>query len=267
MFKIDMLFSQQTNKGGASPDQVKVGGWSEGWYVDADQAGARAVLSALCPSRAALLTSSARIVGQRVRQVGGGSQTAGQVFPGTAVGLADVPQMALEISCGAVGKANVRHFRMRGVADARVVEGAYVASDAAVFAFNSYKTAVDQLSLRFKGLKLDNPRANVISVDTTGNVVTATDFVVTLGQNVKTIRVKGANGRAASGIFPVIARTDNTHFQLGNWKAGASTGGSVRLNEIDYFLADGDNFFIEGVTLQKVGRPFHQFRGRRSTRH
>lgn len=266
MFKIDMLFQQQTNKNNSTSTGVRVAGWSEGFYIDVTEPNARIALDTLCQRRAGLLTNAGAIVGQRVRQVGGGSSSGQKNFPGTVDQLADIPNMALKVAAGGVNVANVRHWDMPGLADARVIEGAYQPSSAATFAFNTFKNVVGALQLRFKCQDLAATKGQVVSVDAAGNIVFATPVVFSMGDEVSAVRVRDPLGSAVPGRFIIIGVTDTTHYKIAGWPAVVGHGGDFRKVVTIYPLIDSNNMYIVDVAARKVGRVFRPYRGRRSTR-
>jgi len=159
--KVDLLFQQSTNRAGGSGDPVRVAGWSEGWFTDLSITAARAAVDQLAGARSALLSQSAAIVGQRYRVVGGGSSTDNKLFPGQNPTLADLPAISLLCTVGAVGAPNVRRFDLRGVCDARVVEGEYVPSSHYTSMLTLFGNLLASGGWKFKGRVLTNPKAAI----------------------------------------------------------------------------------------------------------
>ncbi len=266
MIFCSMLFALSTNKAGASAAQVRAGGWSEGWYQDTDPNTAKANFQTLCIARATLLPTSGSIVGQRYHVVDGASSTGNIVFPGSSGILCDVPQMALQMSCLGVGTLNNRKWRVRGIPDARVVEGEYVGSQQFDGGIKTYFDTLGQLGFKFKAKDLAAARGEVLTIDNAGNVVMGTPITLTPGDKVDALRILDDAGNAISGTFTVQTVTSGNVFKLGNWPAKAGHAGKLRKSATIYPNVDSSSCRIVLVTVNKVGKSFFQYHGRRSNR-
>jgi len=264
--KIDLLFQQSTNKAGGSEDQVRVAGWSEGWYTDLSITSARAAVDTLAGARSALLTSSAAIVGQRYRVVGGGSSTDNKIFPGSNPTLSDLPSIGLLCTVAAVGAPNVRRFALRGIPDARAVEGEYVPSSGFTTALSNFGDVLGNGNWKFKGRVLTNPKVEILSIAVDGTVISKSAIALAAGDKVRLLNVRDDNGANQSGQYIVDTWTNGTHWKILGYEGAIAHRGFARLDETFNFTVLLGSFERGRVVTHKVGRPFFQFRGRRSTR-
>jgi len=266
VIKVDMLFRQQTNKAGVSGRGSRIGGWSEGWYWDGTIEDLPASLSFLCQKRAAMLTTAAQIVGQRIRVIGGGSSTNNLVFPGTQDIAGDLPQIALNCTAAAVNKPNVRHFQLRGIADARTTEGEYEPSTLMTSAFNAYKAALAVNQWCFLGRDLTKTKYKVLSISEAGVVVV--EGVITIANNsfIRLLDAESIDGENISGRYYVATGVTSNTFTIPGWKGGESGIGTVRVDDSVVCRIDDTRTQLGRLTIHKVGRDFFQFVGRRSAR-
>jgi hypothetical protein len=261
--KVDLLFHASTNKAGGSPDQVRTAGWSEGWYTDKDINAARISVDFLCRARASFLTNSAAIIGQRYRVVGGGSSTDNRQYPGSGTGLADLPAMAILASIGTAGGPNVRRFALRGLADARAVEGEFIPSQQMTAALTWFATLLGNEQFKFKARVLTNVKGQIDSITTGGVVVMKDPVTLSIGDRVRFLRVTDVNGQSQSGVYLVTAAADSTHFTVAGYTGAASISGFARKEQTAYYACLSSSFQRGRVITHKVGRGFFQFRGRR----
>jgi len=271
VFKATMLITLNTNQTGASLN-TRVGGWSESWYTD--RTGPDLLprdFNRLGRLRAALLPNGARIIGQRYQQVDpkGSSSTGSIVFPGTAGIACDIPAMSLFYRARGQGVLNQRPLYIRGIPDARVVEGEYSPS-------NTYTQA---LTAFFNGLALWRFRARSLVADATP-FLTIQQSAPTVGTYITTIantwavdnivQISGVlvNGRKVEGQFRVSAVSTPQTGTFENWTAGNGTGGKGFFKSTFYPLVEPTSLDPNSgrIVTKKVGRPFGQFRGRASAR-
>jgi len=267
MYKCTMLM-QLTTGGGEATALARIGGWSESWYWAGTVQNMPSAFNLLCQRRAAMLPSFAAVVGQRYQQVVPhvtSSQVANVTFPGTAANLPDVPQMSILVKCGAQsGVPNVRQWAMRGLPDARVVNGEYVPSVNFTAAFEAFK---DQLQLfNFRGVNLQADQAQINFVDASGNINLLSPLTVAEGAVVQVIKTMNSESRLVGGRFQVDAGPTTTVIPVKQWNLGLTEGGTVRIYEIIYPQVNKATTNLGRITVRKVGRPFFSFRGRRSNR-
>lgn len=265
--KCTALFQLATNVSDPTATQRRLGGWSESIYSTQNDANFVQILfQNWCQSRAALLPAGAAVVGQRYQKVdpAGISSTSARVYPGTAGTQADIPQMCLNMRAQGVGVRNIRGIQLRGIPDARVVEGEYSPSAA----FEAALTALYNrfFDFNFRGRNLDSAQAPIFSIDVNGVYFTTVDNVFQLNNIIRVLRTTDSNKEQVGGRFRVSAVTSTRSGTLFGWNLGNCTGGRMRVEEIIYpgFLSGGISGRI--ITSKKVGRPFKQYRGRASRR-
>lgn len=274
--KCTILFNLVTG-GAAGQTLQRQGGWTESLYADQptiDQIrqnffgqGGNPLFGniALCPARAALLPTGAQIVGQRIQQVDpvGPTTSTGFVYPGGSGLATDVPQMGLLTTLPAVNVRNVRRWIIRGIPDARVVNGEY--SPAAQFS-NDISTFFTVLGAwNFRALDLNAVGVDIINIDATGKVTSNGNSPFVQFDVIQLNRVQTGNGTVLSGKFQVATiGPNNNNFTLGNWTFGLCTGGRARKIAFIYPFIDAARIAINRVVVKKVGVPSIRFRGRRS---
>lgn len=274
-FKVTLLFNLVTG-GGPGQTLQRQGGWTESLY--ADQANIQIVknnlfgiqggLNPIFPitqTRAALLPTGAQIVGQRIQQVEpvGPTTSFGAVYPGGAGLAQDVPQMSLLIVVPGLGVRNTRRWILRGMPDARVVNGEYSPAAQWTADFNSFTQSLGNWN--FRALNLDAAAVDITSISSAGAVVTNGNSPFAQFAVLKIMRVQDAGGNNVSGKFTVATVGPNANnFTLANWTAGNCTGGRARVLQYIYPFIDTANVAINRTVVKKVGVPSIRYRGRRS---
>ncbi len=278
-FKFTMLFQLATNVSDPTAVARRLGGWSESWYWEGlslqdlftfafgGQIGVGEGITGLCPIRAGMLPFGAALVGQRIQQVDpvGQSQSLSRNFPGTAATAADVPQMGLLCTIPGKNVKNIRRTILRGIPDARVVEGEFSPSQFFLANLNLFFDAL--INWKFRGVDLSQPNLPVLTIDATGVIqMGALSAGFAVNDQVKVLRSRDANDAPIGGVFMIESIPSATSIKVRNWTAGACTGGAVRKHAFVYPQVDGDNCSIGRIVTKRVGRPFTQYRGRRSVR-
>lgn len=272
--KMTIIMQLSTNVSDPTKVVRRIGGWTESWYypglsIPAALAAAKNPIGdwggGLLSYRAALLPLGGAIVGMRFQLVNpvGPSQSISEILPGTATTQADIPQMALLCRVPAVGANNIRPLILRGIPDARVVEGEYLPSQA--FS-NDLVSFFQSLSgWQFRGRDLSNPGSKIISIAAGGNFITeaATGFAPM--QMVRILRSQDEFGDFVSGRFQVDTIGPGTNQgHLLNWGSASVSGGTIRPDGIVFLNVDSKNIGIGRIITRRVGRPSIQYRGRRS---
>lgn len=270
-WKYTMIFNSSTNVSGGSVGQ-RTGGWSEGLYsanAPTAEIGAgtyRSVFEELCSLRARLLPTGFAVVGQRYQQIDpiGGSATGGFNAPGSAGIQADVPQMALFLRLTAAETPNIKPLTLRGLPDARVVEGEYKPESTFTAALQAF---VNKLNIwRFKGRDLTQTPVAITSIDANGLATLDPGNPFVPDDYVRVLRTTDINGDRQGGRFRVIAPITTSTVTLQGWDLGECHGGKMRLDLTIYPLIGAQTANVLRVIVRKVGRPFGQYRGRASTR-
>jgi hypothetical protein len=264
--KCTALFQLATNTSDPTAVARRLGGWSESYYRPDADIGSTLItnFNTLCQRRAALLPSGAVIVGQRFQVVNpaGTSQTAARRYPGTAGTQADVPQMALLCRAPAQSAANIRPLILRGIPDARVVEGEYSPSSGFTTAIESFFSWLSA-NWQFHGRDLSANTVPIYSIDALGVATLEANTTAVLGSMVRVLRTTDVNKDQVGGRFRVSAAASSTQITLQGWTLGACKGGRLRV-DADTYLTIGSPISISRVITRRVGRPFEQYRGRQS---
>lgn len=275
-WKITMLLQQATGLGaGGPPGQQHLGGWSESVYsIASNIAEVRNMLYnpgvwglGLCPARAVLMSGGGQIVGTRIASVlprTGRTQTSGRSFIPPFSAQTDVPQMALMCTVGAVGSPNTRRFTLRGIPDNMVTFGEYnpttLYRDWVLAYFNELR------NWSFVGQDLAQPFLQVNSISATGTVLLAAPRPPGFGGLLKfsQLLIPGT-GIKIGGRFKIATVGPGANeFDLLNYPGPATTGGTVQMIVYSIYPMDGANATADRAAVRKVGRPFGQYRGRRS---
>jgi len=266
--KCTMLIQQNT--GGGAGQLVRVGGWSESWYSQITGTELISRFNSLCQVRAAMLSPDARIIGQRYQQVEPevtSSQVASVTFPGTSGTAGDVPQMSVLVKVVAQApNPNIRQWAIRGVPDARVVNGEFVPSIQWTQSFNTFQSTLQGLAFRFRGRDLLASQGAINFIDATGEVWMNSPITTSDGTLVQVIKAMNEDGRQVGGTFQVMGSPTSTNLNLRNYNLGLLQGGRLRVVTFIYPLVESGLTSLGRVTVRKVGRPFFSFRGRRSNR-
>jgi hypothetical protein len=275
-FKISLLFQDGTGSAAGGPQPFShLGGWSETcYYVGSDIDYVRALLFTngpwgieLAGARANLLPSSASIIGARIGTWNpkiGRSQTLKIARPGQSGFVTDVPQMALQCTVPGLGVTNIRRFALRGIPDGLVAWGELVPGVSTGPAMLTYFASL--ANFYFAGQDFLQPVFAIIGIDANGVMTTtaATNFQV--GDKVK---ITGGT-QTGTGLFVNLVATvtavagGGTQITLQDWLDGACTGGTVRKYLIILHGMSAAGASVDRVVVRKVGRPFEQYRGRRS---
>lgn len=274
--KMTIIFQLATNVSDPTRVVRRIGGWTESFYypgnsIPATIAAAKGPLgdwgNSLLSYRAGLLPSGAAIIGQRFQLVNpaGRSQSISDTFPGTAGIQADIPQMALLCRCPAMNANNIRQLILRGIPDARVVEGEYSPSQAFEASLHLFFSAL--AGWQFRGRDLSNPGSKIISIAAGGNFVTEGPTGFAPSTMVRVLRAMLPNGDFLGGRYLVdtVGPGVNQGHIL-NWGANSVSGGTIRPDGIVFVPFDTANITVGRIITRRVGRPFIQYRGRRSKR-
>jgi hypothetical protein len=263
-WKFTMLLQMNTDPVGGLAS-VRVGGWSESLYQNNAGPTNRANFLRLCQARAALLPTTASVIGQRYQQVDpvGASSTGAMRYPGDVTTLAtDVPQVTLLCRAPSTETTNIRPLMLRCIPDGIVIGGEYSPNAQFRSALANYFQELGFWKFRARDLQAQS--VPIIDIDALGNVNTDQPITLTVNETVQILRTTG--GTVSGGRFSIKAVTDTFNFQLRNWKGGATEGGRLRLISIIYPRIDSNNVAVSRIIVRKVGRGFFQYRGRASKR-
>jgi hypothetical protein len=271
--KVTILIQQATAISTPNSPIHRIGGWSESWYYPGTDVNAAISFFNLMPAptwcldRAALLPYGASIVGQRFQLVApsvGPAQSTAAQFPGNG-GEGDQPSAALLLKFPSVGSPNIRRVILRGLPDIDVTEGEYTPSSYFQSALQVWIQACGTLLMR--GRDLTQPTTRIITVTSAGVVTTETPTTFAAGQMVRVLKSRDTGGNLRGGRFQVVQTGPLVNqFTLLNWPYSGTTGGTVRLDAIVYPQVSTNGVTVSRVITRRVGRPFVQYRGRRSRR-
>ncbi len=277
-FKVTLLFQQGTGAAAGQPTLAShIGGWSESVYTSNPSITAvrTAILGdpvlggGLAPLRAQLLPASGSVVGYRIAQVlprVGKAQTQSVVFPGSPSRETDVPQMALQCSINSASTNNVRRFSIRGVPDDQVIDGEFAPDAGYQTRLSFYATELS--NWQFLGQDLTVPFLPVTSIDVTGLVIMAAPPGYLVGDTVqfRNVRIQATGQLVSFKAKVTVAPIGGVTFTITPPPLLAMAFGEVRKVAFALFTMDGNSFQVARVAVRKVGRPFGQYRGRRSRR-
>jgi len=244
------------------------GGWTESLYFGNINASTRSSFNTWCQRRAGLLPNFAVIRGQRFQQVDpvGAAQTASVNFPGqsNAAFAQDIPQVSLLLRLRATGVNNVRSYRVACLPDVMVTRGEFNPDFEYRALVNSFLAETN--GWWFRGDDLTLPRVLIKTVSSAGVMEFASDIALAVNDQVKVTNTFDAFGKPVSGIFRVNNATSLRIVNLANWNAGACTNGSAKKYSPIYPVITDALNSISRIVVRKIGRPFEQYRGRRSKR-
>jgi len=261
--KYTFLFQLSTNATKPNEKVHRIGGWSETWY-DEPSTNFAVIAANWSARRAPLLPQGAAIIGCRIQQVEpvAGAQTIALSFPGQAANSADIPQMALQCKATGIGTRNIRTFTLRGIPDGQVTEGEYTPVGGFDTALANFFKYLKGSSWNFRGRDLSQVAHPIVGIANTGVITFSEPHGMIVGDYVRILRTTLANGRQFGGRFFVATVNTPTTMAITGWTQGDTVGGKGRKDGIVFpqvELAVQDR-----VITRRVGRPFIQYRGRRS---
>jgi hypothetical protein len=252
-----------------------IAGWSEYFYFYTDSV--IDLLSALrtgfgglpayLPARAALLPPSGQIVGVRLYQGGAGKgQSYGFSYPGQAGLEQDFPQSALLCKTGPPGVAVSRRFTLRCIPDDVVQGGEFTPSPGYANAVANYFQAL--YNFTFRAFDPTAATAGIFNISAAGVITTTIAVQPFLVNQIVTItRTLDGNQlfHKFQGVVTSVGPAQN-QFTVSGWTFGACTGGTVSLKSKLHYSMNPSVSAVSRIVVRKVGRPFEQYRGRRSKR-
>jgi len=271
-FKCSLLFAVTTSPEDLVRAAPHSGGWSEShWRTNSSNIVDDFIIP-LAQYRALMLPSFASIIGYRVESftisgnklLPGGSTSGRFLFPGGAGVTMNIPQDSLQFSANVAGQPNSVRFNARCLPDDQVSRGEYQPTPAFRTAVQNY---TDQLRTAVWGtvfVDKSQPTARVNKI--VGNVVTLSAPIGAVAGTsyVKLLRVYDDFGRPVKGSFlaTAVAGNDVTLQSLSGHDLIIPSG----LARVDVLLQGAyAGINPTRAVSRKIGRPFEQYRGRRST--
>ena len=247
------------------------GGWSETlWWIGSDAP--NVVLRDWANKRAPMLTRTCRIVGARVQTftrvgnllVAGGTSAVGLSKQGNPATDPDLPQVSLSLKAQAFGAPNTRRFVLRGMPDEVMKQGEFQPDSNFLRACTEYRNFLAASSWAFPGRDLSKPTVNIVSIIT--SVLKLTDATLfNVGDYVRLLKVKDLTGKSITGVYRVSVKAGND-LTLENFDGTVVTK-NVGKARVDYTAVYPIGTVELGrASVKKIGRPFEQYRGRRSKR-
>jgi hypothetical protein len=271
-YRYDMLFQMTTAPTQASKAIAHTAGWSESHWRQDSLPQTDDKLQRLLNARAAMLPKQAGMVGLRIGQftLQGNRLLPGQTSirkflkPGQQGYSCDVPQMALELG-GSTSGINSSKFAVRGMPDNQVVNGEYSPTDAWDQRLQEYINALEAQGWQMVGRVLTNQTYRINSISISGGCTLGVAVPWANGAQIRLLRCNDLNGFPVNGVYQADQVAGST-FLLKNWPANVAVQdkGSARVDAIDFFTFV--DIEVSRVVVRKVGRPFEQYRGRRSKR-
>lgn len=251
--------------------RAHTGGWSESFWTTLNPVGFEPAWLTQQTKRALLLPSSAAIVGFRTQQytiagnklLPGGSTSGRQNMPGALGSSADLPQVALMLNAAANGAPNNARMILRGMPDPVMVGGEY--QPAPFFSALVTQFCNSMIGFNFGFIGRDLSQASVRVLKIANNVITVDQLPGTglaVGDFIRFHRVYDSGGNPVKGDYVVSTIAGNDITVAGLAVVVTKPSGTLRRDLLTY-LPFGNLYPVRAV-VKKVGRPFEQYRGRRS---
>jgi len=269
--KCSLLFDVTTSPKNRTVSSAHSGGWSESHW-DSSSSVPLAAITALAQRRAQILSPLASVIGYRTevftissnKLLPGGTSSGRFQYPGTGGSGLNVPQDALQISLPAVAATNVSRSSLRGMADDVIDQGEYTPTVAFANAMQAFLNELFNSNWGFIGRVKSNPVARVQKITDLG--------VVTLSANIggaantdylRLNRVYDNQGFPVKGSFLITNIAGNVYTLAGyTGQVVDAPSGTARIDAVNWFGYGHGS--VSRAVSRKVGRPFEQYRGRRS---
>lgn len=270
--KYTFLFQFQTDPAPGSNQNSRVAGWSESHWRTADDL-VDPSLDPIAGMRAALLPADSRIIGWRAVNYDLSQakliQTSVRIggcnlqFGAGAIAQ-DVPQMALQMRGTVSGlDTNVATFDIRGIPDAKVVGGAYTATDPFDTALKNWQKQLAGFSWGFVGIDKTQKKVRVLAL-AAGVLKVASGSGIVVNDTITFYRTTLDGGKKLTGKYLVTAATDPTFTLQGIDPTATITKPNGACRRLILKFLDYASIQTVGVRTHKVGRPFFRYRGRKS---
>lgn len=269
--KITYIFDYSSEPADTAAAASHKGGWSETLWLP----GSTPELDKcrrIASQRTRLLPETVRIIGYRQQLytiVAGQFQAGGANmvllgFRGRVGYRPDLPQVSLSLKASAFNATNTRRFTLRGIPDEQMENGEYQPTPAYDNNVTLYGQDLVDEGFAFPGRKLDEPFSDVKEiVNSKLKVVGATTF--NEGDRVLLKGVRDVNGDPVVGQF-VVTGVAAGQFTLGNMDPNIVVGQKGRVCKVINALFSISQVETGRAVVRKIGRPFEQYRGRRSKR-
>lgn len=284
-----LFFGVTTNPNDRNAASPHSGGWSESIYLIGNAFADIGFLMQWANTRATLLAGECSVIGYRQqmftvtgnKMLPGGAGSGTLNYPGNYPNDLDVPQASLMCNLQVATQPQTIRQRLAGMPDSMVTYGEYQPTDAYKGSVTKYLNFLsNKLALAFTigavTHDLTQPSVRLLSINpvagaTTATVITDAPTGTIPGGWIRFHRVRDVAGLPVSGSFVVTQTAALANGQQTYTIAGYLSGQTVVAPN---GLARNDvlviNPLMSGkpnrVVVRKVGRPFVQYRGRRSKR-
>lgn len=258
----------------------RIAGFSESFYspLAVDSTTLQTQWTALCNKRAALMAKNVSIIGGRYQTVDpvGPTRNFDNQFPPSSTAANDLPGVALQWTVRSTNSANQRSVIIRGVPDARIINGEYFGSDAYNAAIRAYFVEL-MANWQFRTINRTLLPAKIISINDDGLVTCATPHGLLAGDHANVMSAIMTGGRKVSAEIVVITVPSTTTFTTFVPRRTSdtpipsiygTTRGRVRKLLIEYhnMTITNQEMIDPTATHRKAGSPFRKFRGRRTAK-
>lgn len=269
--RLTMIFQLTTTPTNLARAHQHIGGWSESVWTNLNPSAYTPLFITVQQRRANLLPASAALVGLRSQSftisgnklLPGGAASSRVNLPGNASFVTDLPQVSLLLDAQAAGAPNSSRLTLRGMPDSIMIGGEYQPTPAFAGAVTLFCNSLVGLNFGFVGrdlaqasVRVNKIAANVVTVD----AIPGTGLAV--GDYIRFHRVTDDNGNPVKGAFVVTGIAGNLLTVQGLDATLTTPSGTLRRDLLQMF-GFGPITPIRAV-VKKVGRPFEQYRGRRS---
>jgi len=238
-------------------------GWSETWYMQANEQTVIDRADALSKRRTGFLTRAASINATRIQLVGGRAKLLRTVYVGVLGADQDIPQMALSAKVAGQGVTNQKPFQIRGIPDGNVTGGEFAPTQGFLNSFNAYGDSLFAGSWRFKGVDLSAPAVDIVSISDAGVFQLSAPLTFDVGSFITLLRCRNTEGVSVRGNFYVSVKVNAQNGTFLGWTGGTvNLKGKARVRSVIYPLVAKDSLESIQITTRKVGRPFNLYHGR-----
>lgn len=269
--RLTNIFQIATNPANLAKARVHTAGWSETFWTQLNPSAFNDLWFKQQQKRALLLPSTGSIVGFRTQEftisgnklLPGGSSSGRQNLPGATPLSTDLPQVALMFSTEAQNAPNSSRMILRGMPDSIMLNGEYQPTAGFSALVTAFVNSMIGFNFGFVGRDLSQASVRVLKI--AANVITVDGIPGTglaVGDFVRLHRVYGSDGNPVKGAFPITAIAGNDLTVAGLAAVVNAPSGTLRRDQLMYMAFA--NLIPVRAVVKKVGRPFEQYRGRRS---
>ena len=276
--KIVILFQQTTTFQPPEPSVnystiQRTAGWSESLYGPDSVSATIALLKGprapgvfpLLEARSNLLCNQASIIGARLYSGGAGK---GQLLAASlngSNGESDQPGASVHVSATSNATGQSRRWLLRGQPDNDIVNGEWNPDDQTVTRYQEYFASLAGLGWM---AQVNTGQQTIFDIAPSG-LVTATAALGFAVGNIVTIKNTTIvdSSRRIGGRYKVqTIGPGNNELTLKDWPDVYTQGGTISIVSSAFQDFASASLSVVRATFRKVGRPFAQYRGRRSTK-